>query len=515
MATVEVVIAVISLLALSLLGFLFRGKITHPLTNWPLLGHLGPFLINTRLEVHDYVTYLLSHSGYTAQLKGPPFTRLNCVATSDPQNIHYILSSNMSNFNKGPNFKKIFDLWGDGILAADADSWRFHRRLNRSLFNHSSFLGLVERTARQKMEGGMFPILDQAAKLGNAVDLRDLFQRFTIDITCKFLLGIDLNSLSIDLPVVPFSKAFDEVKQVMYYRHIKPETLWRLQKWMKIGLEGKAIKGLAIINEFIYQQISFKRERMRKGIQEDVEFDMISRFMMVEDEASETQNGTTSMPISDMFLRDSVVNILSAGRDPPSTALTWFFWLVSTHPSVDKKIKDELKEAFHLKEGEKWQFPSFQDINKLVYLHAAIHETLRLYPPVPLNHKTSIEPDTLPSGDKVGKDQEILISYYTQARMESIWGADCLEFKPERWISEKGEIIHVGSSKFTTFNAGPRACLGKDLALMEMKLAITAVIWNYRIEVVKGHSVAPANSIILYPKHGLKVHIYHQELYQR
>uniref|UniRef100_A0A7N0VA42 Cytochrome P450 n=1 Tax=Kalanchoe fedtschenkoi TaxID=63787 RepID=A0A7N0VA42_KALFE len=185
MATVEVVTAVISLLALSLLGFLFRGKITHPLTKWPLLGHLGPFLINTRLEVHDYVTYLLSHSGYTAHLKGPPFTRMNCVVTSDPQNIHYILSSNMSNFNKGPDFKKIFELWGDGILAADADSWRFQRRLNRSLFNHSGFLGLVERTARQKMEGGMFPILDQAAKLGDAVDLRDLFQRFTIDITCQ------------------------------------------------------------------------------------------------------------------------------------------------------------------------------------------------------------------------------------------------------------------------------------------------------------------------------------------
>uniref|UniRef100_A0A7N0U2R1 Cytochrome P450 n=1 Tax=Kalanchoe fedtschenkoi TaxID=63787 RepID=A0A7N0U2R1_KALFE len=428
-ATFEIVVA-ISLLALSLIWHLFRIEITHPLTRWPLIGHTVTFIMLSRSGVQDYMTYLLAQCGHTTELRGLAFTKLGYIITSDPENI-------------------LFDIWGDGVLAADSDSWRFQRRLNNSLFRHAEFLGMVVEIVHQKLEDGVFPILDHAADLGQEVDLRDLFQRLTIEITCRFLLGIDLNTLSAELPVVvPFAKAFDEVKEVIFSRVIKPEGLWRLLKWMKIGLEGKGINAAAIINEFIYQQITSKRETLRKGLQ-DPDFDMVSRFMKVEDEASQSQTDA-AMPTSDKFLRDSVVNILSAGRDPASAALTWFFWLVSTHPLVEKKIREELKVAFGLEECERWKFPSFEDLDKLVYLDATLHETVRLYPSIPINRRTSIEPDALPSGHHVGKGAEILISFYAQGRMESIWGKDCLEFKPERWISEKGEIIHMGSSKFTT-----------------------------------------------------------------
>ncbi|KAB5525072.1 hypothetical protein DKX38_022821 [Salix brachista] len=89
-------------------------------------------------------------------------------------------------------------------------------------------------------------------------------------------------------------------------------------------------------------------------------------------------------------------------------------------------------------------------------------------------------------------------------RMEEIWGADCLEFKPERWISNKGELGDVSPYRFTTFNAGPRACIGKELAMVEMKAVGAAVIWNYSLQVVENHPILPSNSIVLHMKHGLK-----------
>ncbi|GMY13274.1 alkane hydroxylase MAH1-like [Fagus crenata] len=89
--------------------------------------------------------------------------------------------------------------------------------------------------------------------------------------------------------------------------------------------------------------------------------------------------------------------------------------------------------------------------------------------------------------------------------MESIWGKDCLEFKPERWISERGRILHVPSFKFIAFNAGPRTCLGKEMAFIQMKIIVSAIIWNYHVQVVEGHPVSPGISIILQMKHGLKM----------
>ncbi|KAB5525067.1 hypothetical protein DKX38_022816 [Salix brachista] len=89
-------------------------------------------------------------------------------------------------------------------------------------------------------------------------------------------------------------------------------------------------------------------------------------------------------------------------------------------------------------------------------------------------------------------------------RMEEIWGGDCLEFKPERWISNKGELGDVSPYRFTAFNAGPRACIGKELAMVEMKAVGAAVIWNYSLQVVENHPILPSNSIVLHMKHGLK-----------
>ena len=92
-------------------------------------------------------------------------------------------------------------------------------------------------------------------------------------------------------------------------------------------------------------------------------------------------------------------------------------------------------------------------------------------------------------------------------RMESIWGEDCLDFKPERWITEFGGIVHVPSFKFIAFNAGARTCLGKDIAFIQMKIIASAIIWKYHVDVVEDHLVSPSISVVLHMKHGLKMRI--------
>ena len=107
---------------------------------------------------------------------------------------------------------------------------------------------------------------------------------------------------------------------------------------------------------------------------------------------------------------------------------------------------------------------------------------MRLYPPLPVNHKTSVEADTLPSGHRLKPNNRVLLSFYSMGRMEEIWGKDCLEFKPERWISSNkgGGIVYVPPYKFTAFNAGPRTCLGKDMTFTQVTIIVTAILWYFR-----------------------------------
>ncbi|XWS40685.1 hypothetical protein CRYUN_Cryun17cG0016800 [Craigia yunnanensis] len=211
---------------------------------------------------------------------------------------------------------------------------------------------------------------------------------------------------------------------------------------------------------------------------------------------------------SDKFLRDTAYSFIIAGKDTISIGLTWFFWLIETHPSVQNKLLEEIKaNSPTSNDGNLISF-SLEELNKFVYLHVTLFETLRLYPPVPVNNKSSIESHVLPTGDRIGLSTRILLSIYPMGRNEEIWGEDYLEFKPERWISEIGKNIHKPSYMFIQFGAGPRVCLGKDMSIKQMKTMVINVLRNYQVELVENQTVSVSSkSISLYTQHGLKVRI--------
>lgn len=93
--------------------------------------------------------------------------------------------------------------------------------------------------------------------------------------------------------------------------------------------------------------------------------------------------------------------------------------------------------------------------------------------------------------------------------MKSTWGEDCLEFKPERWLSPDGiEFISHDPFQFVAFNAGPRICLGKDLAYLKMKSVAASVLRRYRFSLLAAHKVQQKMSLTLFMKHRLKVSVH-------
>ena len=118
--------------------------------------------------------------------------------------------------------------------------------------------------------------------------------------------------------------------------------------------------------------------------------DILSRFLQV------TENDPT-------YLRDIILNFVIAGKDTTATALSWFIYMLCKHPAIQNKIAQEVREATGVKEIT--DFAEFatsineEALEKMNYLHAAISETLRLYPSVPVVRKimcacNSCPPDT-------------------------------------------------------------------------------------------------------------------------
>ncbi|KAF8404215.1 hypothetical protein HHK36_009098 [Tetracentron sinense] len=467
--------------------------------SWPFFGML-PALVHNFKHLNDYLTQLFKLAGSTFIFKGPWFANMHLVFTTDLANVHYVMSSNISNYPKGEEYKKMFDVFGDSsLLNLDSDSWRIERNVLHTRINHRRFHRFLEKTNRNMVEGGLVPVLEHVSKQSLVVDLQDVFQRFTFDSICVLASGYDPGCLSIDFPDVPFSKAFDDVEQAICFRLFVPSSYWKILRWLGIGEERKLSRAWETLDYFMAKFISLKREEVikRKKMSEDEEeegLDLLTPYM--EDDK-----------YSDKYLRDNILSLIFAGRDTTSTALTWFFWLLSKNPSVETKLLEEIKANLQGNDEEKSKSFNPKKLSRLVYLHGALCESLRLFPPGPFQAKSPLFPDILPSGHPIGKKSKIIISLYAMGRMESIWGKDCLEFKPERWISPQGGIIHQPSFKFLAFNAGPRSCMGKEVAFIQMKSVAATMISNYHVQVVEGHPVSPSTSIILHMKHGLMVRV--------
>ncbi|XP_020253842.1 cytochrome P450 94C1-like [Asparagus officinalis] len=154
--------------------------------------------------------------------------------------------------------------------------------------------------------------------------------------------------------------------------------------------------------------------------------DLLSRFMGSVDD--------------DRYLRDIVVSFLLAGRDTVASGLTTLILLLSDHPEVVAKMRREIHANL---KG-----------NSMSY------EALR-FPQT--SSRTVPRDDVLPDGTFVSKGGRVTYHPYAMGRMESIWGEDWAEFRPERWLSESGSFVPVGPFKYPVFQGGARVCLGKEM----------------------------------------------------
>ncbi|KAG9451617.1 hypothetical protein H6P81_011582 [Aristolochia fimbriata] len=454
----------------------------QPLVQWPLVRHL-PALLRNCHRMNEWGTKLFADLGSgTVVLKGPLFTGLELVLTCDPLNVEYVTKTNFPNFGKGPTFVDKFDVLGDGIFIADDQSWFLQRKMAHSRLTSKRFQSFYAEKSREAAVGGLVPVLHHAAARGSSLDLQEVFKRFSFDATCASIVGTNPRSLSVSFAKNEFSSAIDEITQAIFYRHLVPSFWWKAMRFLGVGWEGRG----------------------------------------------------------DKFFRDTALSFFAAGRDTLSSGLTWFFLLLCKTPSVEAKILEELKkvvlvdvtntqakeegDARHEEERRRrphWRLCSSEDIKNMVYLHAALLESMRLFPPVPVEHKGVREEDVLPDGTVVKPGDSIVYSIYVMGRMKWIWGEDCMDFKPERWIDEKGKLRHEPSSKYTVFNAGPRSCLGKTMAMTIMKMAAATVLLNFRLHMVESgecgpssssiHSIQQVPSVVLQVKNGFTVMVTERE----
>ncbi|RWW08088.1 hypothetical protein GW17_00028495 [Ensete ventricosum] len=482
------------------------SRLTGPRV-WPVVGSL-PGLIQHSERMHEWIADNLRANGGTYQTcicAVPGLARRQglVTVTCDPRNLEHVLKTRFDNYPKGPTYHAVFlDLLGDGIFNSDGDTWLFQRKTAALEFTTRTLRHAMSRWVCRSIHLRLLPMLQDASLKSGVVDLQELLLRLTFDNICGLAFGKDPETLAPGLPENAFAVAFDRATEATLNRFILPESMWRFKKWLRVGMEATLFRSVAHVDRYLSAVIKIRKLEIDDGQNHD---DLLSRFI---------KKGT----YSESFLQQVALNFILAGRDTSSVALSWFFWLVSTHPHVERRILLELASVLHESRGpdtSAWLASpfTFEEVDRLVYLKAALSETLRLYPSVPEDSKHVVADDVLPDGTFVPAGSSVTYSIYSAGRMKSVWGNDCLEFLPDRWLSPDGKRFEMQDSfRFVAFNAGPRICLGKDLAYLQMKSIAAAVLLRHRLHVAPGHRVEQKMSLTLFMKHGLKMNVHDRDM---
>ncbi|KAK4184342.1 cytochrome P450 [Podospora australis] len=398
---------------------------------------------------------------------------------------------------------------GDGLIIVEEDQHKFLRKNTMPAFHvrHIKDLypmmwvksGILARTLTRE-------ILDVGAEgsqeKGKVVELTSWASKVTLDIIGIAGMGRQLNVVE---------KPNGDPLQELYEELLEPDREKLLFAMLSLAFGFPAIRMLPwkMNNLFIYLTSSLdnicrdlikeKREAIsKKG---DDHFDILSLLIK-------------SNNFDDEVLKDQLLTFLAAGHETTASALTWASYLLAKNPRYQTKLREEVISCFgdFSPATTSDQSPPPTDLaerlKSLPYLNGIIHETLRLYPTVPLTMRESLR-DTAVGEFTVPKGTELVVSIWQINRSPEIWGPGADEFRPERWINpDDGKPNRHGGQKsnydFMTFLEGPRSCIGQEFAKAEMRCLLAGLVTGFTWDLAMDEKkIVPRGVITIKPEHGM------------
>ncbi|PQE08550.1 cytochrome P450 protein [Rutstroemia sp. NJR-2017a BBW] len=368
--------------------------------------------------------------------------------TMDSANMQTVLALQVDKFGNAPmNHKMCAPLLGDGIMTVDGYAWKRSRQLLNPVFARAQVSEL------SSFEVHVGKMISRIPRDGSMVDMQPLCKMLFLDNSTEFIFGKSANSLSPESTGTVARRLvhlFDEALVGMFKRYMlgRFKFLAGEKKWLAKCAEVQGIIDDLIDEEFKAQKAVAENQKAAT--------DTPYNYILLKELVKTTDDRR--------FIRNELMNVFFPARDTAGILTSNIIFMLARYPDVWNKLRAEV-----LGIGD--QKLTFELLKSLKYTHAVINETLRLQTPVGGSWKTCLEPCILPHGGGPSGQDPILLEPGDEVRMSftplhtdpEIWGADALEFKPERWEGLKQ------SWNFIPFMGGRRICPAQQNALTDNK----------------------------------------------
>jgi cytochrome P450 len=368
-----------------------------------------------------------------------------------PDDVKRVLVTNHRNYTKGVGIDRVRMLLGNGIMTSEGEFWRRQRRMLQPAFHRrviQRFAGVI-----RARNDALFERWAAAAAAGEPVNLTRAMSELALEVILRAIFSDDLSRLVGDLADNPFMLVTREPKRDPRFAY----------EFRQLG---------TVVQRIIRQRRATGRRQ----------FDFTQMLM-------ESVDPETGRGMNERELLDEVLTLVVAGHETTASALNWTWWLIAQHPEAERRLHDENDRVGDL------GLASFDDVERLPCTLATIQESMRLYPPGWLLTRRSIGPDRL-GGYAVPPGTDVFISPFVVHRHPAIWD-NAASFDPDRFGAGRAEGRHRFA--YIPFAAGPRHCIGENLATFEMMLHLNGALRRFRLQPVVPGPVALEARINLRP----------------
>lgn len=399
---------------------------------------------------------------------------LEMICLSHPDAVKHVLLDSAAKYSKGRGFKQIAGVLGQGLITAEGELWRKHRRLTQPSFHRER----IEKLCDQMTQSTEQHLLAWEANVrdGSPLDVHREMMALTLSIVGSTLFGSDLSGSTHQVGEAVHVLLDELTKRAQslnpFYAQMPTEANRRFNRVMKT------------LDDVVLGIIDGRR---KAGGEE--KSDLLGMWMAARD-------ADTNETLSNVELRDEVMSLMLAGHETTANALSWAFYLLSQHPEALRKVHAELHAVLG------GRTPRVQDLPKLTYLTQVFEETLRLYPPAWMQVREPLEDDVI-MGQHIPKGRFVLMCNWSIQRDPKFWPRPNA-FEPERFSREQPERPR---GAYFPFGMGQRMCIGISFAQMEAQLILATVLQRFDMKCLATAPIEPEPLLTLRPKGGLPMQL--------
>jgi cytochrome P450 len=310
---------------------------------------------------------------------------------------------------------------------------------------------------------------------GETRNIAEEMMKLTLEVAVRTLFG---TSLAGDSGSIGKAMTF----LMRHYLH-RARSPWRIPQSWPTPANRRARREFEYMDSLIYRIISDRKKDTQPRN------DLLSLLMaaMHEDGSQMTEHQ----------VRDESMTLFVAGHETTALSLSWTWYLLGENPAAEARLHEELRLVLGGRPAE------VSDLEKLPYLNAVVHESLRLYPPAYMMARMNVETVNV-GGYEIPPRTTLLASQWVMHRDPRFFEQP-EKFVPERWFDGLESRLPPGA--YFPFGDGPRRCIGQGFAQLETALVIAAIAQKFRFRLKKGFPVVPEPLVTLRPKYGIEMKI--------